>query len=521
MIFFSDKEIDNFIMSRRFNNPNVNVIFSSFKPLDGLLDQERTGIKWISLADRDLKSMVENIIDSVRDQSCPKHILVSSFQKYVGGSAITTMKSYIREIVEEVKAQSFNKLVFSTAWFTPNHERILDVISLFNKEVQLANESMGMARVNGHKALMVPIAKNNKRRRVRSRNWLEWQLGLGLGKTLSYEGQQCLIRYFLTVMDTTFSAFCELPQSNAAECKQPPSLADTPGYFDDIYMLQVLAARMIIPPRPEGEAELLFSNKFRPGRNSWKVHTEHGALRRFAQREGALEGISLMMRRGDSLPVWIDIQPVEMAHVAQAAEDADESDEIMIIEEEESVQQPEATLSEDEDFLINENEAVREVEIFEDVSLEELDLVDHENEQEEVRGEPEKKTEREYNEDMKNLQMKVDEAERKLNIAEEKLEAYKASNEGSEAKLVREKAAVKYWRNNVDVKEMEKKKLCEQLKDLDFTHEHTKESLKRMTAEYEFLRNVYSSERMKQQRVRVTRRYVKDQDFEAYGKNHK
>ena len=489
-------------MPRRFNNPIVNVIFSSFKPLDGLLDEERTGIKWISQADRDLKTMVEEIIDSVRDQSCPKHIIVSSLQKFVGGSNINTIKAYVREIVEEVKAQRYNKLVFSTAWFIPNHERIWNVTSVFNKEVQMANESMGLARVNGHKAVMVPIGPFNKRRRIRGSQYLEWQMGLGLGNTLSYEGQKCIIRYFQTVLDCTFSARGEKIPSEPAKLSAPPSLGVTTGYDDDLFMKQLLAAKMIIPSRPADEVIMPYSNK-QVGNMDWKIYQIQGEMRRVVQRQGVLEGTIRIMKQGDALPVWADlaVDTADDENAMVVDQDEGNDDEVIIIEE-----IPQAG------NIVNDNEAVREV--TEDDWVAVLNNDDQANV-----GQPERKSEKDCNEE-------IIELTRKVKIAEERSMAYKEANEVNEAKLVRERASVKFWKNTAknasDCGAIERKKMTEQIRVLEFEHEHTKESLKRMTAEYEFLRDIYNSaERKRPQRLRITRSFVEDKDFDDYGKNHK
>ena len=510
-MFFSDNFlIPTATMARRFNNPIKNVVFSNFKPLDGILDQERTGIYWISLADKDLKSMIEVIIDSVRDTTVPKHIVVMSLQKYVGGTNVNTMKAYVKEIVDEVNAQKYNKLVFSTANFIPNHERIWQVTAKFNKMIHAANEKMNMARVNGHKAVMIPVSKKDKRRRVRVSQWFEPQLGIGLGNTLSYEGQKNLVKYIMTVLDTTFSSRGQRLESQEAKDLSPPSLAHTTGYNDDLYMKQQMAAKHIIyRPIPEGERQLLCSNKKHHGYLNYWIHKEHGMLRRFNEREGVLFGIQTLMKRGDSVPMW-----TEMARENEVR--ADEEIEVITI---------------DDEYLINEEEeAVREIHMVEEVSLEELEIDDMHSVSDEqdmnvdnnVHVEPEKQKKRNDNEsDDYKIQGQLDEKERQVQIAEEKTQSYKSMMEAQEAKISKERAASKYWQKTAENKEVEKKKILEQLRELQFEYDHIKGNLKRMTAEYEFLRNTYSSEKRKQERLRVTRRYTEDEDFELYGKNQK
>ena len=95
----------------------IEVVFSNFKVYDDLWTETRTR-KWISLSDRSLRTMVELIIDAVRDNHAPKNIIIQCFQKFIGGCNIELMKNYMDKIVEEVNAQKYNKVIFTTCYFT-------------------------------------------------------------------------------------------------------------------------------------------------------------------------------------------------------------------------------------------------------------------------------------------------------------------------------------------------------------------------------------------------------------------
>ena len=60
--------------------------------------------------------MVDVIIEEVKDDKVPKHIIVTSLQKFVGGASMDKLKRAILDISKAVYDQDVNKLVFSTAF---------------------------------------------------------------------------------------------------------------------------------------------------------------------------------------------------------------------------------------------------------------------------------------------------------------------------------------------------------------------------------------------------------------------
>lgn len=499
----------------RFNNPTRNVVFSSFNLLDGVLDQARTGITWISLADRDLKAMTKTIVDAVKDTTVPKHIIVTAMQKFVGGTPINKLKEAIKEISDAVRGQEMNKLAFSTAHFVPAHEKVWGAVAAFNKEVQMENERLNMPRVNGHKAVMMPNSNVDMTRRVRLSQWLEPQLGTNIGNHLSFEGQENHVRFLMTVFDRAFSPYNHRPASREPREQQPMTLAVTPGYCDDLFFKQVLRRKLIITsPQPSGEKILDCTNHRQPGWEEWEVFRKHGSLWRYWEKMGILEAYIKIMKKGDEIPAWI-IAPKEVKEpVAVVVEDAvalDEQDddlEVAMIDEndDEVVFLQEVPAQERNDSRMDddaETKPIRQVEVLEEVN----EFENNKDGRDSIENE--------------NLKERVEELIREKEIVMEKMKAYQSKNEMLEAKLAREKTTAKHWKSLVDIKQRE----CnDTLKKMEDDLKHTKHNLQRMTAEYEFLRNIYTADRTKQtkqERLRVTRRYARDKDFEAYGKNHK
>ena len=138
-----------------------------------------------------------------------------------------------------------------------------------------------------------------------------------------------------------------------------------------------------------------------------------------------------------------------------------------------------------------------------------VEVVDEES------GATNKKRDRDCNES-EDLIERIEELKRKKDVIEEKMKAYQRQNENLEAKLAREKTTSKHWRSLVDIKQHECNELLKRMED---ENKNIKDNLARVTKEYEFLRNLYSTERIT--RLKVTRRFAKDEDFEPYGKDQK
>ena len=220
------------------------------------------------------------------------------------------------------------------------------------------------------------------------------------------------------------------------------------------------------------------------------------------------------MKKGDKIPAWI-IAPKEVEEpAAVVVEDAvalDEQDddlEVAMVDEndDEVVFLQEVPAQERNDSRMDddaETKPIRQVEVLEEVN----EFENNKDGRDSIENE--------------NLKERVEELIREKEIVMEKMKAYQSKNEMLEAKLAREKTTAKHWKSLVDIKQRE----CnDTLKKMEDDLKHTKHNLQRMTAEYEFLRNIYTADRTKQtkqERLRVTRRYARDKDFEAYGKNHK
>ena len=448
----------------KFTNPVIDVVFSSFKMSEAVLDEQRVGIRWVSMANYDLATTVETIKEAIRDQRQAKNIVVQVLQKFLGDFNVQTLINHMYDIYELVKKQSQNKLAFGTAIFIPAEEKSWAMYGIFNKECQILNEMLNIPRVNLHRSVMSQISIDDLTLRVRPACWQEFQLGLAVGSTLSHEGQENLLRYIQTVFDKVFSRNAYVLRSRAAKVLIPPSLACTPGYYDNTYYVQVLEQMRIIRPRPRstgGEAQprLKYTDKRLPGWRFWKVYSQHGPLWSPSSREGILEAHLIMHNKSDPKPVWN--QAVESVEVVNIDETDDESD----------FDQPNPPMPDRNRGEKQKNSEENRGEKQKNSEENDDDVDDSVFEQpnppmpDRNRGEKQKNTKRKSieseNDDDRTTELlqlaknKVQECERMLSVTNEKVKAFKKELSVKDAQIVREKAASKHWRAEAEKKQTE------------------------------------------------------------------
>ena len=508
----------------------VDVVPSGFKPYDGTWE-DTANRKWVSLADRSLKGMVEVAIDCIRDQNTPKNILVLFFQRFVGGVPLNIIRGYLDEILQEARAQRWNKVSFSTCWFTPTHQKVWQQVADFNALVHGGNELMGRARVNIHRAVMTRVSEDSYQLRSRWSMWAEPQMGLALGFHLSHEGMVKVVDMVHEVLDTSFK-MKRKRSSSESEAVFPPPLHKTPGWNKNRFMLRLLEDKGLIRiERKAGERRerrSLMSNQQMTGYQDWHVYKTHGELPRFQQREGILEAMVYMWNRADKVPVWVDDEEecaadevvatndvlvesevvVEKEVVVEEAIEAFEGLEVEKVKGTEVVQDdgeesdgddpydPEGwTANKDIVIEINNDMFIDgngEDEVFVEDSVVEQQSIEKDVEekgvatggvQDIVSGEEKEDTK--YNEDDNNVSWllnRLKHTERKFKVEKEKAKAYKADLAKEKVALVREKASVKFWREQVAVKEERIEELEKENNRLEETKKFERNAYKARTA---------------------------------------
>lgn len=470
----------------------VDIVYATFRPFDELwTDTDKR--RWVTMTDKNLDEMTSIVKDAICDQSRPKNIICLIFQKVVGGMDNAVMRDYVNEIVETTKGQKWNKCSIGTCWFVPSHMQVWSRVGAFNKIAHEANESMGMPRLNTHRAVMTMVLGDgsDKTLRVRFGMWIEPQLGLHFGSNLSFEGVAKVVDTVNKTFDHAFKFRKSLPRpSRETRVMVPPCLSVTAGYNKNQFMRHLLADRGVIE-RDQGVKRQLMSDQRMPGWQNWHVYKTHGPLHRFNEREGMLAAHKLLLQRNDEIPIWHPEDDTESEYEEPVQAPDDDVPKLRKPCKFGEAYDPEAYDPEewvadtDLEIEIN-NQPDLEIEIDNksegetEVVTRKVLLVDSDDEEmvQLFGAEPSKEEGRKYNEDLdyvKELQL----AERKITIAVEKAKAYKAELERKNLIITKEKAAVKFWKQQSD----QKKDRCNFLE----------AEYERILAQYKYLKNVYKA----------------------------
>ena len=486
----------------------VDIVLSPFKPYDDLW-QDFENRRWVSLANRSLDEMVDLTIQSIKERSTPKNILVLFFQKYIGGISVEVLKGHVWRIVREAREQRWNKVCFSTCWFVPSHEKVWGDVKEFNSVVHEANVSMGVSKVSLHRSIMSPVSPGSYKLRNRCAMWLEFQLGLALGMHLSHEGVAAVVKAVVRVLNMAFKMGDKLESKHDKDKGIPPSLSITPGWNKNVFMRQMMADRGLIPSeRRRGERRMQMSSQSMRGSEEWWVFKTHGPLERFNQREGMLEAMILLLKRSDKDPVWVDNEVAESECDVVVVEEEVVVNEV-VVENEVAEVERQVVEVEREDLCVDDGDSPYdpeewvanrdlEVEFKNELAAQnqggevkesgEASIDDEEDEMEVVvsmekcevveKGEPEKPKKREkkkenYYEEADNdvewLLERVRNTERKYKVEKEKCKAQKLALQSKEIEVMREKATVRLFKGRCEEKDKKIEELEEEVQRVNET----------------------------------------------------
>ena len=502
---------------------------ASFMMLEELWDADRLKIEWVSLNNYDLSTMTEVIIKAINDQAQPKNLLISSYQKFVGNTDVQLLIKELKKIVDATNKQEQNTVAIATAWFVPAQMANWGATAIFNKEVYRLNDYLNIPRANLHKHLMRQVNDKDWQRMIRPSCWLEYQLGLSLGSTLSWEGLKRLKQCILNIFDYTFSRDPYRPPSGEVKHLLPPPLHETPGYLQDEYMMQILEDKgLYVPEEPTERGERLRCTvKRAPGWRYWDVYKKHGPMWTCESREGMLEAYLWKMNQSHSIKEWNVVVPQENMENLQVEETlAVEPTELEAAPVGEPVKQTKAHETDEapvvKHVIKNLAEEVYDISMDDVMEIKDLSIDDSQDSDdsvfiEEEKGEKEKnKKNSNEMEIVKVLRRKLDEKSRLLEVAEEKLRSYKKESEGKETNLVREKATTKHYKMLFDKEREKSENLVKAIEREDKLSRHIKRQNKRITDEYDYLRGVYEGVRNKPYNSKLKLKHAKATDLEKY-----
>ncbi len=493
-------------VNSKYNHKVLDLMISSFKVLDELWDEERLGRRWLSLANYDLATAVQVIKEAVMDQSVEKHIIVQVFQKYIGHVDVQILIQHMRDIRDVAKKQSLNRIGFSTCWFPPAEEKVWGAIGIFNLEAHRINEDLQVPRINLHRSVMSQKSRTDQSLRTRPAMWACHQMGIGLGKYLSYEGQEHVVRTVIKVFDTAFGAHSYKGRGRTTQKVVPPPLDQTVGYYDDEFMFQLIEDNRGRPRSTGGERRtrrLQYSNQRMPGWRRWHVFRKHGNLWNIGCREGILESLKYLTNQSDPKPVWnkgTEPKANEEEYLIDQVEEGIRDIEVVEASDDDSVFEEAAEMEEDSDDDPIFKEEARPVPIWRKASCKETtkevkdSAVSEEKEKSAVK---EKKREREdsiesdqvdNDKTTKLLELardKIKDSERMLTVADERIKAFKKERNKKDEIITKEKAATRYWKDLANSKQEECEQLLDQLQRVQEKLEKEKAEVERVTKMYD------------------------------------
>ena len=496
VVYFSDNR-QNFYQACP-KMPPKDYIFASYMMPQRIWDETMTRAKWISLKNYDIRTCTDTILDAVNDQSESKNIIILAYQKWAGALENKKLTKYMEEIVDAVKKQEKNKVIFGSAMFIPNSSVVWKKVGDLNESIRWYNEKLGMPPLNMHKMGMCWVSESDKTLRVRGTSFVEFQLGLGLGINPSYE---CLVKiknHILIALDNTFYGNASKRKSSSVRVRVPPPLIETEGYRFNEYHRQELEDRNLGGrPRSTGgyrRSKLTWSQRRPEGWHSWDIYKTAPWTKE--ERERVLEEFLDELHQSSERPTWGEQVKEEVKEDVEEEAVAD-----LIV------------FSEDEGFEQGEMED-REVEVL----TKKLTLGDSEDRERE--DEDEKEVEEKDEEDCNESELEAIEAadienshERYNRINEELVLQYRKELSSKNVQLSKEKTATKQWKGMANKVEEEKHAMVKDLEYYKRRVEVLESQVERINNEYYFLKGLYEHGGRKRELKPTGRQYAKSGDF--------
>ncbi len=451
----------------------VDVVFSSFSMPPRIWDESLTRIKWYSLKNYDLRSCTDTVLEAVQDQSQAKNILVSCYQKYAGSMEVSKLTKHFDEIVNAVKAQSNNMVVFGTCFFIPNSSAVWDKVGDLNDKIRAYNDALEMPPCNLHKMGTTWISDQDRTLRVRGMYYAQFQLNLGLGIDFSIEGLLKIKSFVIQTFDNSFTPYSYKRQTNPVRVKVPPPLCKTPGYMNNEFHMQELRDRNLTgrPSSTGGERRTVLTwGEWKPeGWRCWDVY-KRNTLWTKEQRERALERHLEELHQSDARPVWNE-------HV-QADQEKD------LIDFSEEVHHDSA---EDQEV----ERLTRDMSLADEEEEKEIEEVDY------IEG---------Y---ISPDEFGIDRYDR---VNEELVKSYRKELSNKNEKIAKERAASRHWKGAASKREDENIALTDDISYYKRRVKVLESQLKRVSDEYRYLKDLYEQSGVKRG-VKVVRKFAKSKDF--------
>lgn len=515
VFFISDKFSSAIIMSRV-----QDIVFGWFSMPERVWDEKLTRIRWISLRNYDMETVTDIIIDSIRDQTQAKNIIIAAYQRWAGIVEKSKLTKCFDKIIKEVEKQEKNKVVFSSTMFLPNSSSVWPQVGALNDEIRWCNERLRMPPVSLHKMGMTTISEYDKTLRVRGCSFVEFQTGLGFGHNPSFEGCIKIKSYLLNAFDNTFSPRAYQGRSRFVRVKIPPPLIETEGYRYNAFYRQELEDRNLTGrPASTGGARrhhLTWSERRPEGWPRWDIYKRNPCWTK-VERERAMNDWIEELSRTDERPVWGNQDQEAAAVAVEQADQVDAAEEqaapIEVEEEEVAAEEEEVDLivfSDDEQEpnhdVQNDNEVEKVAQDFARADIREDLTVTIENEDETDCNDIEVIT-------VSDDDDPSDDHRRYDQINEQLVKEYRKELANKNVLIKQQKTATKQWKGLAHRNGEENQALT---KDNDYYKRRIRtleKQLERVSEQYSYLKGMYEQGGRKN---KINgRKFVKPEDFLA------
>ena len=182
------KEGDNiwYFENPYYNNEGLNLVVgdSSIEDIWIARSKEKvssTPMDWLIIEEATCEDLAVKIIKTLRVSKIPLRISAIIWHTSIEKYSLEALKSCVRDIVKEMKANPHHKIIFPTCNFIPAQKKIWDKVANFNTFLDDVNLKNGFNTFHLHKIIM---NKSKGQLKVRQGAWVEFNTNIGVGNKL-------------------------------------------------------------------------------------------------------------------------------------------------------------------------------------------------------------------------------------------------------------------------------------------------------------------------------------------------
>lgn len=182
------KEGDNiwYFENPYYNKEGLNLVVgdSSIDDIWKARSQEKvssTPMDWLIIEEATCEDLAAKIIKTLRVSKIPLRISAIIWHTSIEKYSLEALKSCVKDIVKEMKANPHHKIIFPTCNFIPAQKKFWDKVADFNTFLDDVNLKNGFNTFHLHKIIM---SKNRGELKVRQGAWVEFNTEIGVGNQL-------------------------------------------------------------------------------------------------------------------------------------------------------------------------------------------------------------------------------------------------------------------------------------------------------------------------------------------------